>query len=170
MRHIIFLLLPVLVFSGIGKGKTYFTTNLCWHTGKTAMEENPTCMQGNANYYHWAFGFVGLGFKGSYVTGNALTDNTFEVRLTNTAKQPIVWKFDTKDLQLNIEDVHVTAVYEAGMQNSTTTSIDLTFAPYSTKTIVYQLSGDLNTDQNAIKGIWKKFFFTYHDSQAIIAQ
>lgn len=124
-----------------------------------------TCFSNNVS--NLSFGIQGIGFKGTYVSGTTLTNATFEITLTNNASKPVVFGFNIQDLQPDLADVHVAAVYEAGSRTTTTTSIDVTFPSKGSKTIVYRLTGELKPPHTTLVGIWKKISMSYNDTQEI---
>ncbi|QTV05925.1 hypothetical protein [Faecalibacter bovis] len=124
-----------------------------------------TCFSNNVS--NLSFGLKGIGFKGTYTSGTTLTNATFEVTLTNNSSKPAILGFGVEDLQPNLEDVNVTAVYQSGSSTTNTSTIDVNFPSKGSKTIVYRLTGELKPPHTTLVGIWKKITLSYNDTQEI---
>src|SRR5690606_33857338 len=107
---------------------------------------------------------AGPGFKGNYVRGEALTDASFEVTVTNNTFDPVNMGFNITDLQIDNSDITVTAVYLAGNSNTSTTQFDQTLVTGASKTIVYKLSGTPSAPYTQISGLWSKINLEFQNT------
>ena len=114
-----------------------------------------------------SFNVKGIGFKGIYKSESTLSNATFEVTLINNSSKEMTLECNVNDLIINIPGLNVTAVYEVGNINKTTTYLDITFLPKSSRTITYKLNGKLSSTDTSIVGIWKKITLSYIDNKEI---
>lgn len=115
----------------------------------------------------------GPGFTGNYYTNQTLTDQTFEVRVSNNSFNSVKIDFSVNDLVLNHAELTVSSIkYKTSSNSATLQSIPtggIELNPGAEVILIYGLSGK-PINSGKLIGEWNKITLNYTNETNIIFQ